>query len=430
MQKYINKGNTQNNTKRVGFVIQEGNEGFKNLFDYQKFIKSHILWTSKDTICRIIPGNDGHNLFNQVINADMWAEEADQTEFLSDTFYMTQTVSRLGDSGVDLCTNLKPDSDEAAIYNDSPINYFCNTIHRVMRAVNQGKPVRVKYDDKWRQWTNMNGILPFPKPTLFFQAICFNVNGRPCKKSMEEDAEDAPLYCVVGLDQKQSIAGLMKALIYPKDMNMPIGSNNNNYGPLAEAEGNILYLNAAVNPEGKKYLKPSVQASSERGWNPQAYNLSEDVCKTLWVPWNKLIKFLTLEEQLDLLCSEFGSSTVEYVMSLSSTWKDVSLPVKGKAQVAVPERKTESKPKPMAVPGIPGIFKSPKAAQKDKVEEPAFNMPGMSGGINMDDVKAEVAKIKESAGKGSVADKLLDDPDLSSLDDLDDLSDLSDLEIE
>lgn len=428
MQKYISKGSAQSNNKRVGFINQEGNEGFKQVFDYQKFIKSHILWTSKDTLCRIIPGNDGSNLFKQVINADIWTEEADQTEFLSDTFYMTQTVSKFGDSGVDLCTNLSPNSDEAQMYGDSPINYFANTIHRVMRAVQQGKPVRIKYDDKWRQWTNMNGILPFPKPTLFFQAVCFNVNGRPCKKSIEDDSEDAPLYCVVGLDQKQSIQSLMKALVYPKDMNMPIGSNNNNYGPLAEAEGNLLYLNAAVSPDGRKYLKPSVQSSTEKGWNPQRYDLSEVVCKTLWNPWDRLIKFLTLEEQLDLLCSEFGSTTVEYVLSLSSVWKDVNMPSKGKSRVAVPPGtpKKDIKATPPGIPGIPSMPSVPKIKEDTTLKEPDFNSPGMSGTIQMDAVKAELEKIKASA-KGNVADQLLGD-DLSDLDD--ELGDLKDLEIE
>ena len=426
---------------RMGLISQETGEGFKEVFPYQNRIFGRILWTSKNSIVRIVPGNDGNKTFPQVINADVWSQDADQTEFLPDTFYMTQTLSNFGDSHLDVCANLKPGTDDAARYPESPLAYFCNKIHRTMRAVNQGKATKVRYNERWRTWTSMQGCLPFPKTTLFFQAICFNLCDRQCTKS-QEDPEPAPLFGVIGINNRASIESLMNALIQPMDRRKPIGSSNNNHGPLAELEGNILFLNTAMDSENHRYLQASIQHSEAPAgtWEPTGYDLDEDTCMKLWVPWDKVLRYLTVEEQLNLIASEFGCDTLNYVFSLSSQWNDLAIPehiaavglgsydpsrtqvtAKGYGKASSLSQEIRTVSKASTVSGAPGMpkFNTGTAPGMPKFDSDGFPGPGTPksvkaskpapSGLNIADIKATISSISGNKPKaGGVADALLE----------------------
>lgn len=404
---------TNTQTKRIGLVEQKDDYGFKQVFPYQKALMSSLLWTSKDSILRIVPGNNGTDTYKQVINGDRYTTDGDQTEFLSDTFYMTQTLNRFGESGLNICANLKPGSEEAMRYPESPLTFFTNTISRVMRSVAQGKTTTVKYNDMWRAWTNLGGILSFPRATMFFQAVCVQVNGRPCKESMEDDAKEAPLYGIIGINHKQSINALLKALVEPMNKRKPWSPDNSDFGALAEPQGNMLYLNSKLDAEGKKYLKPSlggpdvpdVQAVA------QSYPIDEAVCKAIWIPWEKVFNYLTVKEQLELLAQEFGADTVNYVFSLNRAWSNLDIPERIKA--AGMGRYGDGKRPTISLSGL-----------NNRIHEPTFNSPGMmnkmeipeppkTAGIDMAAVQAEIAKIQAATGtaKSSVADDLLGDLD-------------------
>ena len=65
-----------NNQKMILNMVADAyrGEGFTMpYYDYQKSIFSRILWTSKRSIMRIVPGNDGHEVFKQNINTTSWA---------------------------------------------------------------------------------------------------------------------------------------------------------------------------------------------------------------------------------------------------------------------------------------------------------------------------------------------------------------------
>ena len=421
---------TSNSTRRASLVNNEGIDAFKSVFNYQKYMLSRILWASTNSVIRIVPGNDGTNLYQQNINNDNWQSDVDQLNYLSDTFYMTRTVTRFGDSKMEFISNLRPGSEEASMYPESPINYFCSLINRTMQYVATGKKTRVKWIDAWKSWVGMNGTVPYPRSTLFMQAICMTVNGRPCKSSMEEDAQEAPLFGLIGINHRASINALVKALVGPMSRNKPLGPENNDFGALAEANGNLLFLNTALDQDQHKYLAPSVQDPSvpANRWEPTPYDLSEDICKALWVPWDKLLKYMTVEEQLELISAEFGPDTVNYIFSIDEAWSGVPIPddirkygmgrYDGKAKVSVPGG---SFVPPQFQKAAPVNYSAPK--QDLKVQ------PQMASDVSA--YKDQLAKIKAATEKkqqeptwnppNSVTDLA---NDLTNLDGLDDLGDL------
>lgn len=426
-----------NRTQRISMVnTATAGEGYKAVFDYQKGIFGRMLWTSKNQILRIVPGNDGTDLYKQVVNVDKWSRDADQTEFLSDTFYMTQTLSNFGESRLDICSNLKPGSEDASRYPESPLNYFCNTIHRTMRAVQQGKRVRVNYNDKWRAWTSLQGSLPFPRPTLLFQAVCIHVNGKDCTRDLDSD-ESAPLFGLVGINHKNSINDLVNAIVTPSDRRKALGSDNNQFGSLAEAEGNLLFLNSSFDRDSKRYLMADIQASDNNGgFEPTPYNLSEDVCKQLWVPWENMLRYLTVKEQLELLAAEFGADTVNYVFSLDPAWDSLPMPERiAAAGMGNYEKRTTATAQTPSIPSMPSkpaapaglsmpSFKSPGAqysAEEDYEAPPKPAAPKRNTAIDMEGLKKQMEQIKASTGisKGDMASTLLGELGDDDLDDED-----------
>ena len=423
MQKNVTRMNNSQSSRsnRLPLVVQEGTDGYKQVFPYQQSFIGRILWTGKDTVVRICPGNDGTDFFPQVINADIWAQDAEQDQFLSDTFYMVDVCDHFGEAGMDIISSLRPNSDDWQRYPDSPLNYFCNSIHRAVRAAINGKKSRLKVQDIWRSWTSLGGSLPYPKSALFFQAVCEKINGTPCKKSFDEDAEEAPLYAVIGITHRKSIEELINALVAPMDRRKPIGTANNTFGSLAELEGNWLYLNTAIDEKGRKYLCPSVQSSDVPGnqWNPSEMNFTPEEAKALWVPWDKVFNYLTVKEQIDLLCAEFGTDTVQYVFSQDKIWDDLQFNVK--VSMNTSQKATPAKPvqKPSGLSSLSGLRKAtPKQEEpaEETPEEPTWDGPKHSSVTSSPALQATIAKIRAQTGQKSddvgLAQDLLNSIDL------------------
>lgn len=438
--------NVRNNTARtnIRLINENASEGFKEVFDYQKYMLNRILWVSQPTELRIVPGNDGTDIFKQVINNTNWTSDSVKTEFLSDTFYMTQTLQSFGDNKIDVCSNLDPNSEEADMYPESPLNYFANTIHRVMRSVNNGKKTKVKYKDSWKMWTGMRGKLPFPKQTLLFQAIVHKCNGSICSKGEDYNNEPGPLYGLIGINHTASINALLSALVDPMNRRKPIGVDNNNYGSLAEVEGNMLFLNPVQDSKDKLYLEPSIQSAdaSQNDWEPTVYDLTPEGCMKLWVPWNKLLRYLTVQEQLELIAREFGADTLNYVFSLSPEWEDLQIPeriksvglgqygeTKDAVRASCPSYKA---PKFMKNTTAPVKEEIEDSSDEDEDEEPQiYQSPSVqkNRNIDMNAMRENMRKIAEARQRPAVpktASDLMDavdDTDLSDIDD-DDLSDI------
>ncbi|MGN0909021.1 MAG: hypothetical protein ACI4NA_05325, partial [Succinivibrio sp.] len=102
--------------------------------------------------------------------------------------------------------------------------------------------------------------------------------------------------------------------------------SNNRLGPFAEQDGIVLFLNSSTisgatvgaggGARSKYVLKASVQSADKTtGWTPTPHRLTDEQVQAYWHPWDRLIKFLSYDEQMHLLAQEFGADTVNYVFT-------------------------------------------------------------------------------------------------------------------
>lgn len=333
----------QSQQTRLGLVRPEYQNGYEiPLLPYQKRgILSREFWPSRDQIVRIIPGYDPETgeIFPQNINVNEFATDSAYADYLSDTFSTASIMSRFGGVGRMLIADYEPGSPEAERYGGNTVlRCFANTIFNSLKAEREKKEVRCKGIPDWQQWMGRQGKLPLPRTALLMQALMFKINGeymqnRDANRDGNEDlllgasGEPLPLLGCVAMAQKESTKQLLQALVEPQDNNKPLNAlTNNKYGGMAEAEGNILYLNTVSNAEKtRSYLRPHVQEAA-KGWNPQPFPLAPEQIKALWVPWKKLLHFMTPEEQMEVLVNEFGADSVNYVIGLDPRFRDLPIP--------------------------------------------------------------------------------------------------------
>lgn len=315
---------------RKGYAVPE--------IPYQEYgIVVKELWTRYNSVLRIIPGNDGTALFPQNINITEYSEDQDPRQYLSNTFHMCTTMTGFGDRKAGLIIDLPPGSMDRDNFEVSPLQYFYNI---VASAVKNPTRSRFRPIPAWNAWVdNKTGTLPYPKYTLLFQALAFQINDRGFSKAdgsplVDERGNGLPLYTLIALTHKVSWMALAKALVDPLDPGQPLNpSANNKYGALAEAVGNLLYLNSAAQQgagarsgQPPRYLRPSVQPADSAGWTKTPYNIPEEFCMAAWVPWGKLLRFYSASEQLQLIAAEFGADTVNYIFTDNSTFPSIDIP--------------------------------------------------------------------------------------------------------
>ena len=344
---------------------------------YQEFgIVAKELWVKYHSKLRIVPGHDERTgeLFRQNVNCDTYDEDTPQENYLSDTFYMCRTMSNFGERHANIIIDLPPNSPDRDKYDTSPLNYFQYIVSNAVKAPTKSKfkPLPV-----WSNWVDARmGTLPYPKISLLFQALAFEVNDRGFSDAdgnplQDEQGNQLPLMSLISISHKVSWAALVKMLVEPANMAKPLdAATNNKYGAMAEAEGNIIHFNSAVQATDKsrRYLRPSVQEASVSGFNPEPFDLPEDTCRELWVPWNKLLRFYTADEQLELIANEFGADTVNYIFSNNPRFSGLVIPehiaaagmgryATGGAALGIQQKK------PAAVPGMAlGTFRAAKPA--------------------------------------------------------------------
>lgn len=302
---------------------------------YQEFgFVSKELWVRYHSKLRIVPGHDERTgeLFKQNVNCTTYDEETPPENYLSDTFYMCRTMSNFGDRHANIIIDLPPGSADRDRYDTSPLNYFQYIVSNAVKA-----PAKSKFKPiaAWSSWVDARmGTLPYPKISLLFQALAFEINDRGFTDAdgnplQDEQGNQLPLMSLISISHKVSWAALVKMLVEPANMAKPLdAATNNKYGAMAEAEGNMLHFNSAVQATDKsrRYLRPAVQEASVSGFNPEPFDLPEETCRELWVPWDKLLRFYTAEEQLELIANEFGADTVNYIFANNPRFPSLIIP--------------------------------------------------------------------------------------------------------
>lgn len=299
-------------------------------------IYSVSLWTTRDSVLRIMPGYDKTTgqIYPQNININEFSMDAGYDDYLSDTFITASVVSGFGANRQTFITSYAPGSPDALRYGgDTVINQFVKNVTNSVLNADKGKRTKFQVTDDMRQWCAKDGPIKFPRQALLFQALVFKRNGLDSQDAnkqplLDESGNVLPIYHVVAVDGKQTLIEVMKALVEPANPGLPLNpSTNSKFGPLAELEGNILFLNAVQDPTtGARMLRPSVQDPSTKGWTPTPFPLDEETVKQLWVPWDDLLYYMTAEEQCKLLAQEFGSDSVNYLIGTDPLFNGMQLP--------------------------------------------------------------------------------------------------------
>lgn len=399
--------------------------------EYQKYgVVFKELWTKYNSRVRIVPGVDASTgaVLKQNVMRDAYSEDADPRDYLSNTFYQCRCMTNFGDRRSSLIVDLAPGSDDRAKYSVSPLMFFQQT---VSAAVKNSKRTKYKVLPCWSTWMDASAgqaTLPYPKVTLLFQALAFEVNGRPFSDEDKNPLKDAngnplPIYCLIGVTQTASWMALVRALVDPSDPSKPLDAQTNNkYGAFAEAEGNMLYFNSVPQPQPDKrgicrpYLRPSVQPPGGRGWKLEPYNIPETLCKALWVPWEKLLHYYTAKEQLELIAVEFGADTVNYLFSDNPLFAGIEIPDNiraaglGRYAGAPAVSDTASRPQGAVVVSSAGAALPSAMSVREAsapAEEPAWQ-PASHG------VNAEAADVQNI--KGTQPDQLLQSVNVEAVD--------------
>ena len=311
-------------TPWLSFVKQKYRKGYDipGLAYQTNGIKSFTCWNTKPSVLRILPGYNPATgeIFPQNVKCNEYSTDGSYAEHLSDTFMTSSMVVNFGQQGMTFLTSYAPGSPDAQKWGGSTVfKIFTKNISNSVMAASNGKKARFGVTNEMRQWCDpMHGPLKYDHMGLLMQALVFTINGRDNNDSegkplLDSEGNPLPVLAVVAVDNKSSIAALMQALVEPMNPGLPLDpATNNRYGAMAALDANVLYLNPVDNPNGKGHmLRPSVQGAG-KGWTPTPFPLTAEDVKSLWIPWDELLQYMTAEEQLKYLAGEFGADSVNY----------------------------------------------------------------------------------------------------------------------
>lgn len=462
----------QGGTTFLSYVKPEYKRGYEipGMAYQQNGINSVALWTTRDSVLRIVPGYDQATgqVFQQNINVNEFSMDAGYDDYLSDTFITASVVSGFGANKQTFITSYAPGSEDAQRFGgDTVINQFVKNVANSVLNADKGKRSKFQVTDDMRRWCAKDGPIKFPRQALLFQALVFKRNGLDTQDAnrqplLDENGNVLPLYSVVSVDGKQTLIEVMKALVEPANPGLPLNpQTNNKFGSLAELDSNILFLNAVQDPTtGARMLRPSVQDPSSKGWTPTPFPLDEETVKQLWIPWDRLLQYMTAEEQCKFLAQEFGSDTVNYIIGTDPMFNSLQLPQEianaglgryarfvtgAQATSFAPQRPAAAAPTRNSF-GIPkqgmatGISSSSFGINNPKMPNPADqalagaytpapapkSKPGLAGlranaAIDQDKLKAALNGIHKAQqpqnDQASLANQLLNDTDLDGYQD-------------
>lgn len=294
------------------------------------------LWNTRDQIIRIIPGYDPETkeIYRQNINVNDFAEESDYTDYLSDTFMMTDTMQNFGEAHSSFVSSYAPGSAEEQEYgSDTVMRVFSNNVYWTTNPKKTSKP-RFGCIPEMHRWVALReGTLPRCHRSLLVQALIYKLNGEGLTDEnkqplLTEDGQLVPKIGVVAIEGASTLQAVLRALVEPKDPGQPLDAClNNKYGGFAELNGNKMYLNAAVTPEkGYKYLNPSVHEAKAKGWTLDMCPLTEEDVYNWWMPWDDLIYYMTPVQQAEVLAAEFGADAVNYLVGTDPIYRNFTMP--------------------------------------------------------------------------------------------------------
>ena len=406
---------------QIGVIKQEYQKGYDiPALPYQKYgILTRVLWPGKSQILRIIPGYDENTgeVFRQLKNCDRFSFEAPRQDYLSDTFIESCIIEKFGDVGP-IISSYPEGSQDALMYGgETVLRHF---VRRILYSCGEkGARRGIIPTNEMKMWAAYGGggSLSYDKPALLMQTLAFHINGRNNKGEDKNDLVDEngnirPLLTLSIITDNNSMQALYDALVLPANRSLPPdASSNNQFGPLAELDGILLYLNPKTDSKGHSVMEPSVQPSGSTGWNATPFPLSADFVRSLWVPWDKLLQPMTAQEQLRLCASQFGADTVNYVIGTDRTL-NIEIPEDIKA--AGLGRYVNLAGSSVALSsGIPNVV--PAASANPAPTMPSFNPAGLGTVPGVAVPQKQQPKVAAAAPAGGIRPGKLSPPRLGAV---------------
>lgn len=295
-------------------------------FEHQtiKFIERSLM-TSKPSIFRIIPGYDEDGNIYKTLREGYNPEllDKDPASCLSGTFCSVSSIQPFGNQWRDSVLTAyqpgSPDDDERInLGKMSVLEKFSRVVNFCTDTTKKGRRPMQAHQD-WFRWTALKGSLGKVKWRFMFQAVVFQDSGRyfPYTNESTGQEEYRNMIALLSIDQQASINTFMEELATPAMRNRPVDVfTNSNLGPVAELDGIWCYLHPEeaygdTNIKSKLVPRPYPQGSSP-DTTPTAFPLEEAWVKQTWIPWTKLLKWYSKEEQYHLIAEVFGPDTVNY----------------------------------------------------------------------------------------------------------------------
>lgn len=319
----------QNQSKGLTLVNREVVDGKKIPgFDHQTapFIERSLM-ANRNSIIRIIPGvgDDGRILGTLKEGYDPKQATKDFASCLSDTFCCAATIQPFGSQWRDaVLTAYPPNSPEELERVESGkasvLEKFARVVSFCTDSQKKGRRPMQAHPD-WFKWTALKGgTLGKVKYRFMMQAIMFQISDRFFEFEDQNTGEKSVKQMVglVGVDQSASIQEFMEALVMPRDISKaPDPFTNSNLGPVAEVDGIWCYIHTENTPNdatGAKYkLFPRYYpVGQDPTYKSTPCPLTEDWIRQVWVPWDKLLRWYSREEQFYLIADTFGPDTVNY----------------------------------------------------------------------------------------------------------------------
>ena len=252
-----------------------------------------------DTVLRILPamGPDGEQ---PVMEAG-----AMSSSNFGDWGAHYEMVKFAGHEGTDFITEVTDPETKEVMQGQTPAKAHYWAIKNGVDDDPRGCPLEWH---SWLKWDpNSRGCrVRSPSLHLLFQALLFTSGGEPIKDQDGQAITKGRVIVALNYStQKEFIERLLK----PVDPSNPVSAENNDIGDICScAGGRIMTLTPP--PEDKATLPWTASLGDP-------YPLDPEYVRSMWVPWNDLIRIPTVQESIQRLTELFDDASVDFALRSS-----------------------------------------------------------------------------------------------------------------
>jgi hypothetical protein len=208
----------------------------------------------------------------------------------------------------------------------TPFKHFFRTLYRDID--NDVKNGTGRFPTAWYPWIHKGkgavgtaqGALARPGWLGFMQGVCYENRGKVYTNRAGQAEPKAPCVIMLALTAVNAVEAALKAKIN----GIVTASRVEDFviqDPVSCAAGRVMrfMLNPAT---GQQFANYSVNME-------QSCPISADLARSMWKPWDQVLRFMTEEEQISTLCQHFDAAAIDYTFRTSPFYHLLPVEVKG-----------------------------------------------------------------------------------------------------